>query len=60
MPSQYERGRELGRRAYAKGIRAPSLDPEVMQEIAGRQPGESTPLLRGWLRGWAAANLETD
>jgi hypothetical protein len=57
MPSQYERGRELGRRAYAEGINAPVLDPAIMQEL-GKKPGESIPLLRGWLRGWTAANLE--
>lgn len=49
----------LGNIAFARGINAPALDPEMVKMIAGRQVGDKRTVkeLRAWVAGWTEANV---
>lgn len=48
---------ELGRVAFANGIKHLTLDPAMREMIKGRKVGESVHILTAWNAGWTAANL---
>jgi hypothetical protein len=58
--NDYYKGVELGEAAYKNGLACiPALDPEVLKAL--QVDGvEGVLLLRGWHRGWAQANIESE
>lgn len=48
---------QLGTNAFAAGIQAPVLDPEMMDLLKGLKVGEGIPLLKAWIKGWTLARL---
>ncbi len=58
----FEAGRKIGAEAFAAGRTAtPALDPAVIlyirENLKGAPVGTAIPLLDGWHRGWAEANV---
>lgn len=50
---------DFGFDAYTKRVRCvPAADSRLMAMLEGRKVGEdNTKILRGWIRGWQAAQL---
>ena len=54
--------REMGRKAFHRGVNAPVLDREFMKHLkdltSGQPVGSSLPLLTEWEKGWTEENLK--
>jgi hypothetical protein len=60
IPETESEAEALGRSAWKTGLRrVPSSDVVLMGAMTGAV-GEHTHLMRAWLRGWDAANLDDD
>ena len=50
-----------GTLAFKNGImRAPAMDKNIDQLLAGNQVGEGLPVLKAWIKAWDCANLSTN